>query len=71
MGLVLHGDEDGGDAFDHLGEDGLGVAKLNRNDPAPPVPKAGPSTTVLCARSVTSAPGESGRSMAVQSSQAR
>ncbi len=50
---------------------GRGVAKLNRNDPAPPAPNAGPSTTVTCAWSVTSSPGEQGRSSAAQSTQAR
>jgi DNA-binding NarL/FixJ family response regulator len=50
---------------------GWGVAKLNRNDPSPPAPNAGPSTTLTCARSVTSTPGDSVRFIAVQSSQAR
>jgi len=50
---------------------GCGVAKLSRNEPGPPSPKAGPSMTVTRARSVTSVPGEAGRSIAVQSSQAR
>lgn len=50
---------------------GLGVAKLNRNDPSPPAPNAGPSTTLTFARSVTSTPGDSARPVAVQSSQAR
>ncbi len=40
---------------------GCGVAKLNLNDPAPPWPKAGPSTTVTWACSVISSPGEPGQ----------
>ena len=50
---------------------GCGVAKLNRNDPAPPSPNAGPSTTVTCARSVMSSPGEPSSSIALQFSHAR
>ena len=50
---------------------GWGVAKLSRKAPEPPSPQAGPSMTVTWARSVIRAPGEPGRSIAAQSSQAR
>ena len=34
---------------------------MKRNDPSPPAPNAGPSTTLTCACSVASAPGRIGQ----------